>query len=74
MTKLSELLNGVDTFGAAFSALKGKTLFEQPLPSPQRFVILETKSDYFVGLWKGNNVEKEFFAKYEMNKVFSLAE
>jgi hypothetical protein len=74
MGELVTLLKGVNTLGDAFAALKGKTLFEQPLPSPPRFTILETRSDYFIGLWKGNNVEKEFFAKYDMKVVFSLAD
>ena len=73
MAELQDLLKGAETFGAAFGALIDKTLFVQPLPDPPRFTILETKSDYFIALWKGNTKEAEFFAQYDMKKVFTLA-
>ena len=74
MTELQELLKGTETFDAAFCALTGKTPFGEPMPNPPRFTILETKSDYFTGMWKGSSKEVPFFAPYEMDKIFSLTE
>jgi len=74
MPALLELLKGTETLDVAFRALKGKTLFGQPLPNPPKFTILETKGDYFIGLWKGSSKEVEFFATYDMDKIFSLTE
>lgn len=74
MNELQELLKGAETFKAAFVALQGKTLFAEGIPSPPRFTIIETKSDYFIGLWKGNSKEAAFFAPYDLQKVYSLTE
>ncbi len=68
--KLTELLAGAETFGAAMSQLEGKTLnVDHGLPNPPRFQVVEVKSDYVIGLWQN----KEFFAKFDLKTIYSLA-
>lgn len=73
MGELAKLLKGANTYAQALETLKGKTLVvDSALPSPPRMQVLEAKGDYFVAVWKGKTVEKEFFAPYNMKSIVSL--
>lgn len=74
MESLVKLLEGADNFKQALEKLKGKDIVMEGRPwgDAWSMEILETKSDYFVAMWKGNTSKKEFFAKYDNSAFFSL--